>query len=170
MLEINFLFLYRLILLPLAFHVCSITIYDFSLALFQVIYKITFVYSSISPSKHTITLFFISLPSSFIFFTSNRSFFPNTLTKSQSIFKLSFEKTACRPKVLPVSTRFAILVISFITIAICKSLYSLTMFQAFFEFTFIPVAIRPSVYTIPISFTLSPLSYVRISFSSSPNP
>lgn len=127
-LKIHWLWLFnRSVCMPLSSENRTINVLNLSWTFFQVIDKISLINTSISPREHSIALFLISYPLSFIFIASTHWFFPDSLTISQPSLEITFEKASRSPIIFTISRWFTILIVSFIRISIWKVFYSLPM-------------------------------------------
>lgn len=106
MIVLNLLFLidiHLLICLPIPSIHASIDVQHLSESFPEIIHIMPFVDVSIGPSEDSIPLLFIIQPLSLVLIASSRAFLPHALAASQSIFEISFEKTARGPVILSIA-------------------------------------------------------------------
>lgn len=89
--------------MPDPLHHSSIDVRDLPLSFFEIVYKLTAIYASICPGKHSIPLFFIIKPAPLILIAATSSFLPYSLTASQPVLELALEKTTGNPVILTVT-------------------------------------------------------------------
>jgi hypothetical protein len=124
---------------------------------------VSFVDTPISTCENSIALLFIIDPFSLILIAPSRAFLPYSLPVSQASFEISFEKTATGPKILTITRRLSIFVVSLISIAICEALDTLAVFETVAKLSLIAIAISPGMHTIALSPPLLPFSNVGVS-------
>lgn len=93
---------------------------------------VTFIYISRRPSELTIPMLFVILVGAFIFIAIYiiLVLLPNTNSMFQSISKFSFIDTPWFPYISSLTTRFSILVLPIVCVAICKKVSSFSMLSS----------------------------------------
>jgi hypothetical protein len=92
-----------LICLPITTVCTSIGTDHFPESFSNIVDIMTFIYTTIGPHKYSISLFLITHPLTLILITPSWTLLPYPLPISQPILKISFEKTAGRPIILPIT-------------------------------------------------------------------
>lgn len=156
-------YIHLLVGLPVSSIHTSIDVHHLSEPLSEVIHIVPFVDIPISPGKDSITLLFIVEPLSFILVASSRSLLPHTLTASEPILEISFEKTARGPVIFSITRWLSGFVHSFVRISVCESLDTLAVLQAISELALVAISIGPSMHPITFGLSYLPLADVGIS-------
>ena len=112
---------------PLSFVIAAITPKHLPILISQVLGIISFINISIRPCEDSIAVFFIVSVISLVFICVARSFLPNSLSLSHSIFKMPFEKAARCPVILSIPIWLAFRIGSFVKIAVRKLFNSLAI-------------------------------------------
>ena len=158
-----------LIGLPIPSIDATIDVQHLSEALAEIVHIVPFVDVSIGPGEDSIALLFVIEPLALILVASSRTLLPHALPASQPVLEISFEKTAGRPVIFPITRWLSGLVHTFVRISVCESLNALSVLQAISELALVAVAIGPSVHSVTFRFSLLPLSDIRISLRPSPD-
>lgn len=107
--------LYLLPLSPLPFINCTIAPIHFSISISDIINKVTNIFAAIWPDKYAITFLFLIYEISFICISTWMIWFsPCTFPRTKSLLKFTLIWTSIVPKILSLTMRFSIFVITFV--------------------------------------------------------
>ena len=112
---------------PLSFVITTITPIHLSEVVSKLLLIISLIYIATSPSKYAVAMLFIFKVLALVFIAVSRSFFPHTVTLSQTVSKGPFEVTSICPIILTITMGLSLCIFSFIKISIGKLLCPLSM-------------------------------------------
>lgn len=154
---------------PFPFVITAVIPVHFSKIASEILFIVSFIDVAACPCKDTVSVFFILNILALVFVAISRTFFPHSVSLSQSVLETSLEITAVCPIILSISVGFPLAILPLVQIPICKLFCSLAVLQTGFEVAFITIAVYPDVNSIAFCFSHSPLADVTVSFNAAPH-
>jgi len=147
-------------LLPLTFVPASIAPIHLTEPMSQIVKVFPLINVSSYPSEHAVATFFIVSVLTFVFIGLSWASFPYSITVSQSIFEVTFEKVSFGPEIFTVTRRLAVFIRAIIAVSVGELFSPFSVLQAALKLSLIAISVNPGVNSIAICLSEFPLSYI----------